>query len=413
MRRQLAVIGIIAVLLSLAACSGTSSKDKQPVTLTFWTTTPSPETAFFQERINAFEKEHPNIKVNIAMHEFPFATNEFKTAVLGDQEVDIFRADNTWIPEYANLNIIYPLNTLGPRADSSGFVSSALDAATYQGNIYGFPSVMEVPALLYNKRILREAGFTRPPQTMDELLKMAKALTGKERYGLYVTEDSYFSLPYLWAFGGDMISDQGHIQIASVRSKQAFEFMLKLRREGVTQPYDNFNNWHYTMMNDFTEGRSAMMINGPWAIHDVLKGKEFQNPDNIGIAPIPRGPGGQGSPIGGHSLVINKYSRHPKESYELIRYLTSTETEILQSERFKTLPTQQAAYTDPRLASDLLVQGFRAQLDVAKTQPKIPLSSKLYMDFTPNLNAMLFGKESVDEGVRKIESSWQNLLEMQ
>ncbi|MNX18049.1 Cyclodextrin-binding protein precursor [compost metagenome] len=411
MKRQLAVIGIIAVLLGLVSCSGPSS-DEQPVTLTFWTTTSSPETAFFQERIAAFEQEHPNIKVSMAKHEFPFATNEFKTAVLGDQKVDVFRADNTWIPEYANLNIIYPLNTLAQSKDWSGFVGSALNAATYQGNVYGFPSVMEVPALLYNKRILRRAGFTQPPQTMDELLKMAKALTGKGRYGLYVTEDSYFSLPYLWAFGGGMITDQRQIQIASDHSKQAFAFMLKLRRAGVTQPYDNFDNWYNTMMDDFTEGRSAMMINGPWAIHDVLSSVEFKNQGNIGIAPIPSGPGGQGSPIGGHSLVINKYSSHPQESYELIRYLTSTETEVLQSEEFKTLPTQQAAYTDPRLASDLLVQGFRAQLDVAKPQPKIPQSSKLYMDFTPNLNAMLLGKESVDEGVRKIESSWKSLLKM-
>lgn len=411
MKRQLTVIGIIALLLSLVSCSGPSS-DEQPVTLRFWTTTSNPETAFFQERITAFEQEHPNIKVNMAKHEFPFATNEFKTAVLGDQEVDVFRADNTWIPEYANLNIIYPLNTLAQSKDWSGFVGPALNAASYQGNVYGFPSVMEVPALLYNKRILGEAGFTQPPQTMDELLKMAKALTGKGRYGLYVTEDSYFSLPYLWAFGGGMITDQGQIQIASDHSKQAFAFMLKLRREGVTQPYDNFDNWYNTMMDDFTEGRSAMMINGPWAIHDVLSGTEFKNPGNIGIAPIPRGPGGQGSPIGGHSLVMGKYSSHPKESYELIRYLTSTETEVLQSEEFKTLPTQQAAYTDPRLASDLLVQGFRAQLDVAKTQPKIPESSKLFMDFTPNLNAMLLEKESVNEGVRKIESSWQSLLKV-
>lgn len=411
MRRRLALIGIIAVLLGLVSCSSPDSSEA-PVTLTFWTTTSSPETAFFQERIAVFEKEHPNIKVSMARHEFPFATNEFKTAVLGDQKVDVFRADNTWIPEYANLNIISPLNTLAQGKDLPGFVDSALNAATYQGNVYGFPSVMEVPALLYNKRILGEAGFTHPPQTMDELMKMAKALTGKGRYGIYVTEDSYFALPYLWAFGGGMITDQRQIQIASDHSRQAFAFMLKLRQAGVTQSYPDFNNWYATMMDDFTHGRSAMIINGPWAIHDLLSGAEFKDPDNIGIAPIPRGPVGQGSPIGGHSLVINKYTSHPKESYELIRFLTSTETEVLQSQQFKTLPTQKAAYTDPRLASDLLVQGFRTQLDVAKTQPKIPESAKLFMDFTPNLNAMLLEKESVDEGVRKIENSWRSLLKV-
>src|SRR3569832_2511893 len=126
------------------------------------------------------------------------------------------------------------------------------------------------------------------------------------------------------------------------------------------------------MMNDFNEGRSAMIMNGPWAIHDLLQGKAFMDPNNLGIAPIPKGPGGQGAPLGGHSLVMNKYTKYPEESYALIRFLTSPETQVLQSQTFRTLPTQAAAYEDTRLASDTVYQGFKEQLRGAGGRPGGP-----------------------------------------
>ncbi|TYP78182.1 extracellular solute-binding protein [Paenibacillus methanolicus] len=400
-----------SLALSLASCSS-AGEPEEPVQLTFWTTTAQAQTTFFRNRIGAFMEEHPGIEVRVEQHEFPFATNEFKTAVLGDQTVDVFRADNSWVPEYADLDILYPLDELAPASRWSGFTAFAIEPLLHEGRLYGLPSVLEVPALLYNKRLLSEAGYPSPPATMDELLAMAKKLTGGGRYGLFVTEDSYFALPYLWAFGGGMLTDEGKIEIASDNSRRALAFMVRLRQEGVTQPYSDFTDWYSRMVGDFTSGRSAMMMNGPWAIGDIQStGGQFRNNDYLGIAPMPKGPGGQGSPVGGHSLVINKYSKHPKESMELIAYLTDSETQVRQSLAFKTLPTQSAAYADARLAKDRIVQGFVKQLAAAKAVPSIPEGAKLFMDFTNHLNAMLLGKETVDVGTRKIEEAWKALLD--
>ncbi|MEW9701838.1 extracellular solute-binding protein [Paenibacillus sp. SI8] len=409
MKKLLAGI-MLTMLLLLNACSNAGTVAPK-VKLVLWTTTSEEETAFFQQVINDFQNDHPNIQVAVSQHKFPFATNEYKTSILGDRVVDVFRADNSWIPDYATLDIVYPLDTIAAKADLSGFMQAPLHAVTYQGHVYGYPSVTEVPALLYNKQLLKEAGFSHPPETMDELYHIAKALTGEGRYGLFLTEDSYFALPYLWAFGGGTVTDDRKIVIASAESQQAFAFMRMLREEGVTQPYPDFENWYNKMVKDFQDGKLAMSVNGPWAIHDILQGNAFIEPDNLGIAPIPKGPKGQGSPLGGHSFVINKYSHHPQESYELIRYLTSAKTQVQQSRKFNTLPTQTAAYEDPDLASDFLFRGFKRQLDVARNQPLIPESSKLYRDFTPNVHAMLLGKKTVQEGVRSIEISWKELFQ--
>ncbi|MOA20641.1 putative ABC transporter-binding protein precursor [compost metagenome] len=191
---------------------------------------------------------------------------------------------------------------------------------------------------------------------------------------------------------------------------KGLEFMLKLKQDGFAQPYSDFTDTYNRMMNDFKAGRSAMIINGPWAVSDILTGSEFKDNDNLGIAQVPSGPKGQGSPIGGHSFVISKYSEYPQEAYELIRYLTSAETQLLQTQEFKTLPSQSSVYEDPSLANDPIVQGFKGQLDKAKARPLVPEGAQMFNDFTPNLHDILLEKQSVKEGVANIEAAWKSLL---
>ncbi|ANF97003.1 extracellular solute-binding protein [Paenibacillus bovis] len=404
----LLLISAVLMTFTLASCSNAKTED---VALTFWTTTDKgAQTEFLQKRIDAFQAEHPHIKVTLASVDFGAASNQFKSALLSNEQVDVFRADNSWIPEFADLDLLYPLDQLANANDKSGYVESALKSDEYQGNLYGLPSVLEAPALLYNKRILQEAGYASPPATMDELLQIARKVSTGDRYGIYLNNDSYYALPYLWAFGGGTISDDRQIEVTSADSIKAFSFMLQLKQQGVTQKYPDFNDSYSRMMKDFTDGKSAMIINGPWAILELLNGKEFKDADNLGIAQIPAGPKGQGSPIGGHSFVVSKYSSYPKESYELIKYLTSADTQLLQSQTLRTLPTQKSVYDDQKLANDPIIQGFKAQVDVAKARPLIPEGSQMFNDFTPNLTNILLGKESVAAGVHKIEEAWKLML---
>ncbi|MBW7475789.1 extracellular solute-binding protein [Paenibacillus oenotherae] len=408
MKKQSMITSLcISFVLLLSACS---AEQEEPVVLTLISTYEGKEADFVKARIAQFEEEHPHITVNVSDIDFGAASTVFKTALLGDQPVDAIRADNSWIPEFADLDLVYPLNAMLAESDRADFNQTVIRSVQSGDKIYALPSVMEAPALLYNKRILQEGGFPNPPQTMDELLAMAKALTNNNRYGIFVSDDSYFALPYIWAFGGGTITDDKQIQINSADSIQGLQFMLTLRQEKAAQPYTDFNDGYNKMMLDFKEGRSAMIINGPWAVADLLSGSEFKDAGNLGIAAIPKGPKGQGSPAGGHSLAISKYSKHPQETYELISYLTSTETQILQAKEVKTLPTRTSAYQDAALAADPIFLGFKKQLDAAKSRPLITEGSVMFSDFTPNLGQILLGNQSVEAGAQKIQAAWKSLL---
>ncbi len=55
--------------------------------------------------------------------------------------------------------------------------------------------------------------------------------------------------------------------------------------------------------------------------------------------------------------------------------------------------------------------GFKLQLDVANSRPIIPESSRLFGEFTPNLERILLGEISTEQGVNNIEESWRILMD--
>lgn len=399
---------ILLIPLFLVGCS--SSNESSKVTLEFWTTTAEAETTALLDIVEKFEKQHPSIKVDVKEVEFGKAQNQFKTATLSNQAPDILRSDIAWTTEFADLDILLPLDDKVSEEDKEDYFDSAFKYNMYEDHIYGIPMVTDSPALIYNKRMLAEAGFNEAPKTMDKLLMMSKALTNENQYGVFISPDSYYALPYVWAFGGGMISDDMEILINNEGSRNGINFMQKLMNEKVVQPELQFDNWNQAMMDDFKTGKVAMIINGPWATTDILSGAEFKNAENLGIASVPAGPAGQGSPVGGHNLVISKYSQAPDEAYQFIEFLNNRENQAHLAKELGILPTRQSAYEDAELLENQIFQGFKSQLEVATSLPVIPERPLLLNDFSAYLPKILLKEISTEEGLNRIGDSWEYLI---
>lgn len=400
---------ILVMSFALFGCSSSNIANKN-VTLDFWTTTGENETNVIREVVKKYEEQNPNIKVNVKEVEFEEAANQFKTATLSNSAPDIFRADIGWTTEFADLGVLLSLTDKVTEEDKQDYFESAFKYNMYENDIYGIPMVTDAPALLYNKGMLAELGYENPPETMEELLEIAKSITNENQYGIFISPDSYYSLPYVWGFGGGMISDENEIMIGNSGSVDGINFMLKLMDEKVAQPYTDFNDWNTVMMEDFKSGKVAMIINGPWATSDILNGREFQTASNLGVAPVPAGPNGQGSPVGGHNLVISKYTDTPDEAYQFIEFLNNLENQVYFAKELGILPTRQSAYDDKELLENSIFQGFKSQLEVATSRPVIPEGSLLFGDFTANLTTILMQEKSTVEGLGNVEEAWDYLI---
>ncbi len=402
------------LILLLTACGGKEERAEGPAVLRFWHTMNQEETVTLDGLVEKFMVENPGITIRAQVVPFSDAQNKFKTVAQAGDAPDVFRAEIAWTPEFAELGFLTPLDEYVSPEDLHDYLPGAFRYNQYKGRLWGIPQVTDCLALLYNKRLLREAG-AEPPATMDDLVLTAKKLTdpGRGRYGFFWRGDSYWLTPFIWAFGGGLIDEKdGRVRINDPGSVNGLKFYIALRDEyGVVPPEVDFANDYENMLVGFKTGKYAMILNGPWATADILAGAEFADPANLGVTRIPRGPAGYGSPVGGHNYVISSSCRDVPAAYEFIHFLNRAEHQAEFARRNNLLPTRRSAYDLPGVADNAIIQGFRHQLEVANNRPVIPEGGLLFVDFTPNLQAALNGKMTPQEALDATAKAWERLLE--
>ncbi len=391
------------------------AKLSEPVQLTFWQTHNAEETATLKDIVADFEKAHPKVRIKMDTVAFAEAQTKFKTASKAGQAPDCFRCEVAWTAEMAELGYLTPLDEYLTPEDKASYLDMPMRVAQYKDETWGLPQVTDCLALLYNKRILKEAGVD-PPKTMDELVEVGKKITkpDKNLYAFaYPANDSYFMLPFIWAFGGGLIDEKtNEILIANDGAVKGLQFMLDLRaKHKIVPPTFDIANDYNNQLEDFKGGRIAMIFMGPWATANILTGSAFKDdPKNLGVAMLPSGPAGSGSPIGGHCYVISAGTKNADIAFYFLDWINSAKNQVRFTVRNNLLPTHKAAYEMPEVKNNELVQAFRKQLDVARARPVIPAGAGLFPPLTQAYQDALRGAKKPKEALEFAAREWRKLL---
>jgi ABC-type glycerol-3-phosphate transport system substrate-binding protein len=201
-------------------------------------------------------------------------------------------------------------------ASALGDLGTSFEPATIRaGTIDGLrfvPHRVSWQALLYDQAVLG-----KPPATWDELLAVARAHPGKIGFKAARYEGLTCDvLPFVWAAGGDGSSfdDPG--------ARAAFDLFHELA------PYVNPQSAGFkeaTIVEAMARGEIVLHLNWPFAM-SVLASQELA-PSPIQAAPLPAGPRGRATVLGGGYLAIPRNAPHPEAALRLVRYLLSREVQ--------------------------------------------------------------------------------------
>jgi arabinogalactan oligomer/maltooligosaccharide transport system substrate-binding protein len=298
--RALALALAALVVVVAASVASASVKSTKAVTITFWQTMNEQETVTLNALVQKFEASHSGINVNLVAVPFDQRDAKFSAAAQAGKAPDVMRAEIADVANWAAQGFLADITSKVSKADQADYLPSAFAYDKFQGKIWGIPQVTDAPALLYNKALFKKAGIKTPPKTMDQLAAdCGKFGAGK---GIFIRGDSYFIQPWLWAYGGDLLNYSGKtILVANKGSVAGLTAYVKLFKSKCAFPDKDFSNDYGNMQTAFKNGQVAMIVNGPWSTADILSGPAFKSSSNLGVAPVPKGPSGQGSPVGGHS----------------------------------------------------------------------------------------------------------------
>ncbi|MQS99571.1 extracellular solute-binding protein [Streptomyces jumonjinensis] len=425
MRKGMTAAAIAGVLaLTATACGGSegggdssgkkAAEDPQSVSgsITWWDTSNEAEGPTYDKLVAAFQDEYPKIKVNRTSVSFDQAEQKFKTAAQsGKGAPDVIRTDVGWSAGFANLGYLQPLDGTPALDGVEDFLPGPLSPAKWKDETVGVPQVTDTLGLLYNKEIFKEAGIAKPPATWDEFIATAKTIKKKTGVaGIQLNPEGYFSLPFLYGEGGDMLDvDAKKITVNSPEGVKGMETALKLTESGVAlKPVTT--DGYVAAQTSFKDGKAAMIVNGPWSVSDSYAGKAFKDKDNLGIANIPGGSTGKAAaPIGGHNYSVYRGSPNKDAAYLFVKVMSSAKSQELTAKEINTLPTRKSAYT-AEVTADPAKKAFQQALSIAKSRPVIPGVGDLFVAFDQHYVKILRGDVSPEDGLNALAEEWNSKL---
>ncbi len=285
-------------------------------------------------------------------------------APLGEA-ADIFIGAHDWIGELAVNGIVEPVE-LGSRA--AEFFPVALDAFSFEGNLYGLPYAIEAIGLYRNTDLVPDA-----PATFEDLLATCDALGDAvtQCLALPAGGDAYHHYPFLASTGGYIFQydaaarayDPSDVGLDSEGAVAGFEFFNGLVADGVIDPAVDYG----TMTDLFFNGNAAFMWTGPWALPDVQAAGV-----NYATSPLPAINGNTAVPfVGVQGFFVNSFSDQKALAQTFVLdYVATVEVMTSLYDVGLRAPAHIAAFDV--VASDPDVQAFGESASNGNPMPNIP-----------------------------------------
>ncbi|NUQ20908.1 MAG: sugar ABC transporter substrate-binding protein [Gemmatimonadaceae bacterium] len=401
-------------LLSALACSP-GSRDQ--VELRFWGM--GREGEVVGQMIPEFERTHPGVRVRVQQMPWTAAHEKLLTGFVGEATPDVAQLGNTWVPEFEAIGALAPLGgyvRASAVVDSSDYFRGVWDTNVVNDTLFGIPWYVDTRLLFYRKDLFAAAGVTEPPRTWSEWRDAMRRVqrAGKAKWGILLPTNEWAQPIALGIQAGSPILGKGGRYGAFSDSSfaRAFHFYVSLYRDSIapTVSASEISN----LFQEFQKGTFAMFLSGPWQIGE-LKNRLPASLQNAWAAmPLPA-PDGQPYPglslAGGSSVVMFAGSKHRKEAWELIEFLSRPEQQAKFAQLTGDLPARESAWRLAQLDTAPATRAFLEQLRHVAPTPKVPEWENIATKVFETGERVVRGRVSEKEGLAQLDDDVNRMLE--
>ncbi len=169
--------------------------------------------------IDQFDKSHPNIVVTATFQgNYGDLYKKVTAAIAAGAPPDMAVAYQNDVANYVKSGAVIPLDDLmnDPKigfsaADVKDIFPSFIDHYPEYGNkVYSIAFMRSMEVMFYNSTILKQAGFSQPPTTWDDFMKVCAAVNKPpDTYCHELNPDASRFANWVFSRGGDLISADG------------------------------------------------------------------------------------------------------------------------------------------------------------------------------------------------------------
>jgi multiple sugar transport system substrate-binding protein len=383
-----------AAALTIAACSssgGSNSASTTHPTLTYWAsnqgTSLQDDQQVLAPQIAKFTKQ-TGIKVKVQVIPWTTLLTQITAATVSGKGPDVLNIGNTWSASLQATGAFLPFTTsvMNQIGGSSRFLAGSLSATGAAGKPpTAVPLYSTAYGLYYNKAEFAAAGISGPPATWTAFVADAKKLTKAGHYGLtleagQIPENVHLAFELSQQQGGEFFNAAGKPTFDTPQNVAAVKQMIDfMQTDKIASPSDAQYSKGTEALTDYATGKAAMVF---WQTASGSLAKLGMKASDIGVAPLPlpspMPAGGKKvtSMVAGINLAIFKDSKNVAAATKFVKFMTSTPTQESLNATYGSLPTVQAAYSDPAFNTPA-VKTFRSILSTtAAPMPAVAAESQ-------------------------------------
>lgn len=373
-------------------------------TVTWWT--PNFNEARAQELVTKFEAANPGITIDLEITTTDGLPQRILTALQSGAAPDVIDVQHGWVNGYAQNDLILPMDDV--ITDREDYIPAALEYVTWNDQTWAVPYRIETHAVLYNRAHFTDAGLDpdAPPQTWDELVAAATALTKDGRFGFAITGGGevgntiFRSLPFIWMAGGAIISDDGtEVLVNSPETVAAVKFYTDFYLNGLS-PTSTLENDGTANRRLFIAETVSMYQSGQFDVGSI---RAENDGIDIGVMMIPHPEGADTAAIlGGWSLVLPRDAANPEEARTFMAFLAESENMAVLTDTF---PARISAMEAERF-QDPILNVFKGMLPYGRPVPAHPNWVQISQAYFDGIQRILLGDEdaqtSMDQAAEEI-----------
>ncbi len=355
----------------------------------------------------------------------PLGDRLFREMTLPETNVDIgFLLDRRALPRIADL--LEPLNDLqasDPIEDLDDIAPGMRAALTFDGKLYGIPFRHATSGLHWNQEIFEERGIAGPPQTMEELIEAAKALTFTRDDGTKVTgltilsdaPDNIIDLARAW--DADFVTPDLKVTANSEGMINAVAALRELFEAGALDETVFFSNDRGALLSGMQTGRFAMTLastgrnrlyndpekaTSPGAVQTTTTPLSASLVGTMDVAP---------AKTAFWAMVIPKNSKNIKYSWSLVKAMSSKESTLMAALNGNG-PVRASTYSDPVFRDKIpYADAEQAVLSVARLAiPAFDNAARASDILVEFVQAAVLGQMSAEEAMNTVQERVEPLL---
>lgn len=262
-----------------SAGAGVAEPASEKITIEFMNWWGAQREELINESIARFNELHPNIEVVNSLQPWDRRGERAATAIASRNPPGVIMTIREETYKFAHEGLIVPITDYvearGLNVDEM-FYQSDLENQRWQGELWSLPLPGDGASsslYLYNKQLLRDAGFENPPSTWQELEEVARAITevngGIQTLGVDVGTGSAFPA-WLYCNNGQYCTDDAkQILFNNAQGVETLSWMVNVTSEingGIENIRDFFAGIDGTSADfPFYQDRYAIYHTGTWA----------------------------------------------------------------------------------------------------------------------------------------------------